>query len=87
MVEVLSTSSESYDRTEKFSAYRRLDSFREYLLIDSRRYYAETFYREQPELWRIGNYFDLAQEVELRMLGVRIPLRDLYADVNFPEEE
>jgi Uma2 family endonuclease len=83
LVEVLSDSSDPYDRTEKFSAYRRLTSFREYLLIDSRRHYAETYYREQPELWRIGNYFELQQEVELRTLGIRIPLQDFYGGWTF----
>ena len=81
IVEVLSESSDPYDRTEKFSAYRRLPSFREYLLIDSRRYSAETFYREQPDLWRIGNYFGLDQEVELRTLGISVPLSVFYEGV------
>ena len=85
IVEVISASSDPYDRTEKFSAYRRLPSFREYLLIDSRRYSAETFYREQPDLWRIGNYFELDQEVELRTLGISVPLSVFYEGVTFEE--
>ena len=85
LVEVISDSSDPGDRTEKFSAYRRLASFREYLLIDSRRYSAETFYREQPDLWRIGNYFELDQEVELRMLGISVPLSVFYEGVALEE--
>jgi Uma2 family endonuclease len=85
IVEVLSDSTADYDRTEKFSAYRRLDSFREYVLIDSRRHYVETFYREQQDLWHIGNYHRMEQMVPFRTLGVEVELSKLYEGVEFPE--
>ena len=84
LMEVVSDSSYPGDRTEKFSAYRRLASFREYLLIDSRQYSAETFYREQPDLWRIGDYFESEQEVELRTFGINVALKEFYAGVELP---
>ena len=83
LVEVISESSDPYDRTEKFSAYRRLPSFREYLLIDSRRHLIETYYREERDLWRIGNYFDLDQEIELSTLGISVPMAVFYEGAAF----
>ncbi|WP_420459165.1 Uma2 family endonuclease [Neolewinella sp.] len=83
VVEVISESSDPYDRTEKFSAYRRLPSLREYLLIDSRRYLVETYYREERDLWRIGNYFDLDQQIEVKTLGISVPMAVFYEGVDF----
>jgi Uma2 family endonuclease len=86
IVEVLSESTAGYDRGEKFSAYRQLDSFREYLLIDSRKMYVETFYREEHDLWRIGNYYEADQEVPLRTLGISLPPHRIYEGVEFSEQ-
>jgi Uma2 family endonuclease len=83
LVEVISDSSDPYDRTEKFSAYRRLPSFREYLLIDSRRHLVETYYQKKRDLWRIENSFDMEQEIELSTLGVSIPMAAFYEGVTF----
>jgi Uma2 family endonuclease len=82
IVEVLSDTTADFDRTEKFSAYRKLDSFREYVLIDSRRHYVETFYREQRDLWHIGNYHRLEQSVPFRTLGIEIELSVFYDGVD-----
>jgi Uma2 family endonuclease len=81
IVEVLSEGTADYDRTEKFSAYRKLESFREYVLIDSRRQYVETFYREQRNLWHIGNYHRPEQSVPFRTLGIEIGLSAFYDGV------
>ena len=81
IVEVISETSAAYDRGEKFTAYRQLSSFREYLLIDSRKLVVETYYREEKDLWRIGNFYDLGQKVRLRTLGIDLPLSDIYQNV------
>ena len=85
IVEVLSETSAAYDRGEKFSAYRQLPSFREYLLIDSRKLSVETYYREEKDLWRIGNFYELSQVVRLRSLAIDLSLTDVYQNVNFGE--
>ena len=82
---MLSESSAAYDRGEKFSAYRQLPSFREYLLIDSRKLSVETYYREEKDLWRIGNFYELSQVVRLRSLAIDLSLTDVYQNVNFGE--
>lgn len=51
IVEVLSDSTESYDRTEKFDYYRSIPSFQEYLLASQHNYYLEQFCKHQDGRW------------------------------------
>lgn len=83
IIEVLSESTADYDRTDKFTAYRQLESFKEYILIDSRRMRVDTFYRENHQYWHIGSYFNPDHEVEVRTLGIQLPLTTIYAGVEF----
>ena len=57
IVEVLSRSTESYDRARKFEYYRRVNSLQEYILIDQYRYYVEQFSKtEDGKCWLIISY-------------------------------
>ena len=80
--EVLSESTEAYDRGGKFAAYRTLDSLSEYLLIDSRRRSVEVF-RRQPGGWLLA---PVAPDgaLELKCLDFRCAVDALYEDVIFP---
>jgi Uma2 family endonuclease len=80
--EVLSASTEAYDRGGKFAAYRTLESLNEYLLIDSRRRAVEVF-RRQPGGWLLA---PVAPDgwLELHSLGFRCAVDTLYEDVVFP---
>jgi Uma2 family endonuclease len=80
--EVLSESTEAYDRGGKFAAYRTLESLNEYLLIDSRRRAVEVF-RRQPGGWLLA---PVAPDgwLELHSLGFRCAVDTLYEDVVFP---
>ncbi|MEO0732232.1 MAG: Uma2 family endonuclease [Bacteroidota bacterium] len=87
IVEVLSENTADYDRGDKFRAYRQLASFKEYILIDSRKYSVDTYYREDECLWYIRSYFQPDHVLEVRSLGLQIPLTELYAEVDFAEVE
>ena len=80
--EVLSESTEAYDRGGKFAAYRTLESLNEYLLIDSRRRAVEVF-RRQPGGWLLA---PVAPDgaLELSCLDFRCAVDALYEDVIFP---
>ena len=80
--EVLSESTEAYDRGGKFAAYRTIESLSEYLLIDSRRRALEVF-RRQPDGWLLT---PVAPDgwLELNSLGFRCTVDALYEDVLFP---
>lgn len=83
LIEVISETSEAYDRGEKFQKYRSLASFREYMLIDSRRYSVECWYKEEEKIWRIDAGFSLEESVYLHTLGVDLPLTEIYRRVRF----
>ena len=85
IVEVLSQQTADYDRSDKFAAYRHLESFREYILIDSRAMRVDTFYRESSELWHIRSYYSVEQAVEVRTLGVSVPMKVIYEDIAFAD--
>ena len=84
VVEVLSRSTQSYDRNGKFDLYTNLPSFHEYVLIDPRKFHVETWFREESDLWRIRKERDPSKSILLRSIGVSISLEDIYEDVVFP---
>lgn len=83
IVEVLSTSTEKYDRGKKFELYRRIESFREYLLVDQFEPRIECFSRSTEGLWKIDAVEGLDASLTLPVLGCTLPLRDVYLDVKF----
>lgn len=87
IIEVLSKNTAEYDRTDKFTAYRKLDSFKEYILIDSLRMRIDTYYRETNQYWHIGSYYEPGHEVDIRTLGIKLPIEVFYEDVIFDNEE
>ncbi len=84
IVEVLSPSTQSFDRMGKFDLYKSLPSFQEYVLINADKHSIETRFREEPDLWRIKTEDDINNSVSLRSLGVSISMTDIYEDIIFP---
>ncbi len=81
IVEVLSESTESLDRGEKFLAYRQLSSLREYLLVNQDKAQVEVFSRTPDGTWRIQAAIGMDQELELPSLGIQLNTSDLYFGV------
>jgi Uma2 family endonuclease len=79
IAEVLSNTTESYDRTDKFAAYRTISTFKEYLLIAQDRVYVEHFHK-QGEDWIFAAYQE-ATTIQLRHLMIEIRTEDLYRRV------
>ena len=79
IIEVLSESTEGYDRGGKFAAYRRLPSLEEYVLIDSRTRSVEVF-RRHSEGWVLQPVPDDGR-LELLSLGFGCGLDAIYEDV------
>ena len=84
VIEVLSDTTESYDRGEKFEAYRMIETLSEYVLVSSRRAGVERYVR-QGDFWVFYAETDLDAEVPLASIGCSLSLREIYADVEFPE--
>lgn len=79
LVEVLSDSTEAYDRGKKFHYYSELPSLREYVLVEQHGWRVETRYRSSPkEQWVLDWFSGETAEVVLRSLGLSLAMTDLY---------
>jgi len=85
IVEVLSPSTESYDRGEKFAHYRRLTSLSDYLLIAQDKVRVEHYVR-QGSGWLLTEYDHLEDVLQLESIGCRLKLADIYDKVPLSEE-
>ncbi|RIK76677.1 MAG: hypothetical protein DCC67_13620 [Planctomycetota bacterium] len=84
IIEVLSDSTEKYDRTKKFEMYRQLDSLREYVLVSHDRPHIDRFVRGDDGVWGLTDADGLEATLELPTIGCRLRLADIYAKVEFP---
>lgn len=83
VVEVLSKSTENYDRGRKFENYRRLDSLTEYLLIAQDRAYIEHYVRQGDNQWLLSETKELQDVIELPTIECKLALADVYDKVDF----
>ena len=83
VVEVLSKSTQKYDRMGKFDKYKTLESFKEYVMIRQNECYAEVWYRERPGLWHETIVTDIEGKLPLQSIGVEILMKRIYKNVSF----
>jgi Uma2 family endonuclease len=83
IAEVLSPSTEAYDRGRKFEHYRSIESLAEYLLVSSERVSAELFARQLDGRWLLTAASSLEDTLQLPTTGCRLPLAELYEKVEF----
>ena len=81
--EVLSESTEGYDRGAKFAAYRTLPSLREYVLVAQVRPTVETFLRRDDGAWVISGWDGVESVAKLQSVGIDLPLAEVYAGLTF----
>ena len=80
--EVLSPSTEKYDRGLKFQHYRTLDSLRDYILVNQEQARIEQFTRQPDGTWTFRDYQGPDEELKIDAIGVTIPLRRIYDRVS-----
>ncbi len=83
IAEVLSPSTSSYDRGDKFAAYRTIPSFQEYLLIEQGRPAVEHHWKTEDGRWHLEELRGLDAIAPLEHLPVELPLASLYRRVQF----
>jgi Uma2 family endonuclease len=83
IIEVLSESTELYDRGKKFGLYRTIESLAEYILVaqDERR--IEQFVRQPDERWLLSEYRSLEDTVEMASIQCSLELQEVYDKVAF----
>lgn len=82
LFEVLSESTEAYDRGRKFEHYRTLPSLAEYLLVAQDKPHVEQFVRQPDARWLLGEFNHPDDVVTLPSLGCTLPLAEIYAKVD-----
>ncbi len=82
IVEVLSASTEAYDRGEKFAHYRRLESLQAYLLVSQDKVRVERYLRQGAQ-WIFSEASHLDETICLASIGCDVALRDVYDKVRF----
>ena len=80
IVEVLSPSTRSYDRGDKFWHYRSISSLQDYLLIDSESVYIEHHHRQNKDEWLLHEYREIGESITLESLGLTLSLQSFYED-------
>lgn len=84
VIEILSTSTEAYDRGSKFGHYRRVESLCEYVLVSQDRMLVERF-TKQADNWLLTASDALESFLELKSIGCKILLSEIYRRVVFSE--
>ena len=83
IVEVLSDSTEAYDRGRKFENYRQMPSLREYLLVSQKQPRIEQFVRLESGHWLLQEAVGLGAALSLPSLEITISLAEVFAGVEF----
>ena len=84
IIEVLSKSTQNYDRGDKFLAYRSIPSLQEYILIDQYQIHLEQLSKLDDRNWNLRTYTAPEPTLTFTSLDLAIAIADLYEDVTFP---
>ncbi|MFN6325525.1 MAG: Uma2 family endonuclease [Aphanizomenon sp.] len=84
IVEVLSPSTASYDRGDKFRLYRRNPSLQDYVLVDAEKIAIDLYRKNDLGNWEIFNY-QSGDNIELRSIDLSFPIESVYEDIVFEE--
>ena len=85
IVEVLSPSTELYDRTAKFRHYQSIASFAEYLLVEQDEPLIDCFTRGANGLWSLMSYAGTEGTVKLQSIDCELSMPDIYNGVEFSQ--
>jgi Uma2 family endonuclease len=87
IIEVLSPSTEAYDRGTKFEHYRDLESLSDYLLVAQESPTIEHFERLPENKWLLSTYKGLDAVAPIVYAACDLPLREVYDKVEWPDQE
>jgi Uma2 family endonuclease len=86
ILEVLSQSTQSYDRGDKFAAYRTIPCFQEYVLVNQYRQQIEHYVKAGLKKWNFQEYDETDTVVKLVKLDLELAIADIYDKVTFEPE-
>ena len=82
IVEVLSDTTEGFDRGDKFKSYRLTPSIKEYILVSQKEQSVELFYKDENDRWQIGDII-VEGVVKLQTSPFEMLIEDIYRNVDF----
>jgi Uma2 family endonuclease len=85
IIEVLSPSTEAYDRSGKFESYRQIDSLREYVMVAQDRIHIEQYVRREAG-WLLTVHSDPEGSLYLPAIDCTLSLKEVYRKVRFPSQ-
>lgn len=86
ITEILSPSTEAFDRGDKFTYYKSIASFSEYLLVAQHRPHVSQFVRQEDGVWAFREFNDLADRVQCASVPCVLALSEIYRDVVFESQ-
>lgn len=81
LIEILSSTTQSYDRGDKFKLYRDIPSLKEYILIDPEQIAIESFFLNSKNNWELQEYTDQTQNLRFKSLNIDISIQDIYENI------
>jgi Uma2 family endonuclease len=85
IIEILSPSTERYDRVAKFRNYRQIPSLKEYILVAQDEAICERYSLQPDGIWTYVSFIGLEEVLVLTSVTASVPLAEIYAGVEFPE--
>ncbi len=85
IVEVLSPTTEAYDRGDKFALYRRATSLQDYVLVGTNAMRVDLYQRNERDRWEILSYA-AGDIIELPSVNLSVPVAQIYEDIVFSVE-
>ncbi|MBD2148609.1 Uma2 family endonuclease [Pseudanabaena sp. FACHB-1277] len=83
IIEVLSKSTEGFDRGDKFADYQQIETLEEYVLVNTKRQRLDCFCRNQDGLWLLKSYSGEQDKFQLSSINFEGKFAELYEDVKF----
>ena len=83
IMEVLSDSTEAFDRGKKFVYYQAIPTLQEYILVFQHEYFIEQFTRKDSGKWEYGSYKGTNQVLKMESVQCELPLSEIYWDIEF----
>jgi Uma2 family endonuclease len=87
IIEVLSRSTEKFDRDQKFKHYKSIESFSEYLLISQESYFVVHYRKHNEKFWMQTEYDKLEDVIILNTLDCDLTLAEIYEDIELTAVE
>ncbi len=86
IVEVLSPTTEAFDRGDKFTYYKSIPSFQEYLLVAQHRPHITHYVKQAGGKWEYEETNDLTANLHLSTIDCTLALQEVYRDVEFDQD-